>query len=156
MLRYLFPLLLIVACADKKKESSANKVKPLYIVTCTVSHQDSTVVETTDTTLVTSEYFEVGLYSISQSFAFEQLFKARKNLDKRTSTTGTLTALKDFMSSENFEYQFFTIEEKGVSSLTFDSSTDFLNFMSERGYEMVDQTKHGRNFNTDYTFKKKP
>lgn len=56
-------------------------------------------------------------------------------------------------SAENFKSVFLTIVNKDGGEIKFMTSTEFLNFMSGHGYEMVAQIPN--EYGGDYTFKKK-
>lgn len=87
--------------------------------------------------IINSDYFEVRLSSLAD----EAKFIARNN---------TINAYED---GGNFKFVDFTIANKTGKSYKFETNTDFLNFMSERGYDLVDQIKN--KYSVDYTFKKK-
>lgn len=89
------------------------------------------------TTEVASEYFEIGLYSYEGG----DHFTTKKDLED----------VIDLDHPQNTRSKYFEIVEND-SLKSFSSSTEFLNYMSERGYEMVDQSK--LRYHTDYTFKR--
>jgi len=141
ILSYLF---LIVSCnsnkIDPQENIAAEKIVldnkdqatlGLYIKTST------TIGKITSDTLtkITSDYFEVTLGSVRGKG-----YSAGKTIEEAT-------------SMENFRFIFFAITDKDGNALYFKSSADFLNYMSERGYEMADQVKN--KYGADYTFKKK-
>ena len=69
-----------------------------------------------------------------------KIFKAEKYLEK------------DF-SGENIKAVFMTIVGEDGEFIEFKNSMEFLNFMSERGYEMIE--KNEESYVTFFTFKKK-
>lgn len=71
-------------------------------------------------------------------------------------TDGGYHAQKDIVtpkSVDNFKFVFFTIVDKDKKEIHFMTSTDFLNFMSSHGYELVTQIPN--QYGGDYTFKRK-
>ena len=54
---------------------------------------------------------------------------------------------------KNFEFVEYVITDEKGKLLKFNTTTAFLNFMSERGYSLLDQVKN--KYSIDYTFKKK-
>jgi hypothetical protein len=128
-----FCLLSIFSCNNTPKNSS--KTEKLIIKTTTVIGTGKDQKEDDVISEVTSDYFEVGLS--------EQ-------------TTGGYLAQKDIVLpkiGEPFKFVFFRILQKDGTNINFMTSTEFLNFMSAHGYEMVDQLKN--DYGADYTFKKK-
>ncbi len=88
------------------------------------------------TTTVESEYFEVKLSSVSNG----EFYIAGKQL------------LKPQIGRE-YKTEFFKVVDEQGKELEFKTPTDFLNFMSNAGYELKEQEK--QTFGIDYTFKKK-
>jgi hypothetical protein len=131
-------LFILNSCNNTPKNSSTNnskKTEKLYIKTISATGVDKNQVKTETISEVTTDYFEVGLGSL---------------------TTGGYSGQKDIITPEvgkEFKFVFFYIVKKDGSNITFTTSTEFLNFMSARGYEMVDQLKN--NYGADYTFKKR-
>ena len=106
--------------------TSCNQQKSrLYIKTVTVIGIDENQVETDTITIINSDYFEIGLYLGSSE---EPSFITKKDVIKPTSI-------------ENYKAVLFRIVQEDGNDIIFKSSTEFLNFMSKRGYEMIDQLK---------------
>jgi hypothetical protein len=71
-------------------------------------------------------------------------------------TTGGFLAQKDIIEpipGEPFKAEFFQISDKDGVNIKFMTSTEFLNFMSAHGYDMVNQIPN--QYGGDYTFKRK-
>lgn len=90
-----------------------------------------------DTTLnvISDEYFEIKLSSYSSGLNWG----ASMNLK-----AGTKDNIKTF--------RYMYIVDNNYDEIRYDTPADFLNFMAERNYEMVDQTK--KKYAIDYTFRK--
>ena len=118
---------------EEKKLSEDNNKKPLglYIKTSTTIGN----VSSCDSTQITSEYFEVRLGEVEG-----QGYRAEK-------------VIEEAIPGKKFKYVFFIVIDKDGHIPYFKSSADFLNYMSERGYAMIDQIKN--KYGADYTFKKK-
>jgi hypothetical protein len=86
--------------------------------------------------VINTDYFEISLYSASNG----SNFWAEKKIEEPKSL-------------ENFKVVTLYIVDKANKPISYTSSTDFLNYISERGYEMKDQQKF--KYHTDYTFKRK-
>ncbi len=99
--------------------------KPIYIAT--YKSIDSVVVSE-----VKDDYFEISLHSMQSGTNYK--------------------ASKEYKDSEG-DWVFIDIVDMEGERIRFTNSTEFLNFISERGYEMVDQSKE--KYITHYTFKKK-
>jgi len=127
-------LLLIISSCNNAPESSSNSEK-LYIKTSTTIGVGENQWSTEAVSEVTSDYFEVSLSSLT-----DHVYEGEKILEKPIST-------------KNFKYVFFVISDKDGNQIKFKESTEFLNFMFARGYEMVDQVKN--DYGADFTFKKK-
>ena len=126
-------LLLVISCNNVSKKSSS--AEPLYIKTTDVTGVDEEQIKKETISEVTLDYFEVSLSS---------------------QTDGGYHADKDIItptSIENFKAVFFTIVDKDRQEIHFLTSTEFLNFMSAHGYELVSQLLN--EYGGDYTFKKK-
>jgi len=122
--------IIMTSCNQQKNE------KPrLYIKTVTVIGIDENQIETDTITIIDYDYFEIGLY-----LRTDEGFMTNKDVIKATSI-------------ENYKAVEFRIVQEDGSNIMFKSSTEFLNFMSKRGYDMIDQLKS--KYHTDYTFKKK-
>lgn len=125
-----FCLLLICSC------NNSTKNEKLYIKTIDITGVDEKEVKKETISEVTSDYFEVSL----SAYDHFNYYKGERDLVAPTSI-------------ENFKSVFFTIIDKNGNDIQFKESTEFLNFMSTHGYEMVDQIKN--EYGGDYTFKKK-
>ena len=114
----------------------SNTQESLLINTRTVTGSGENSKVTSVISTIESDYFEVTLSELSD----EPKFIAKKDLIEPS-------------SMENYKYVFFNISDEEGENLKFDTSADFLNFMSERGYNLVDQVKN--KYGGDYTFQKK-
>jgi hypothetical protein len=125
-------ILLISACNTSKSSSKSDQ---LYIKTTTATGtgENQKVVEVISE--VTSDYFEVSLSAL-----IDGTYEGEKTIEESTSVV-------------NYKYIFFQISDKDGVLIKFKESTEFLNFMSAHGYEMIDQVKN--RYGGDYTFKKK-
>lgn len=125
-------LILMLLCFLNSCQKDSPKI---YIKTSTISGFPK--MEKRDTTTeVTMEYFEIGLYSYESG----NHFTTRKELEN----------VIDLEHPQNSKSKYFEIVEND-SLKSFTSSTEFINYMLERGYEMVDQSK--LRHHTDYTFR---
>lgn len=134
-----FSLIIIISCGTITKRSSG--YEKLFIKTISYTDIGSEQVKTETTSEITSDYFEVGLRF---KYGLESL------------SEGQYIAIKDIIrpsSHENFKNVFFNIVDKDGNLIVFSTTTDLLNFMSVRGYEMIDQLKNEDG--VDYTFKRK-
>ena len=86
------------------------------------------------TTQFKDKYLEIGLTSINSGAAYI----ATKEIKRATLEDPTATQI--------------VIVDEASKPMQFQSATEFLNYMSSFGYEMVDQKKH--KYGADYTFKK--
>ncbi len=120
---------LLTSC-NPKPELRVN-LKKSTMINDNPNHKDSIYVED-------SEYFEIGLYSYSNTKGIT--YSAKKDIEKPT-------------TSEDFKMVTLSIVDASNKIVVYNNSTEFLNYMAERGYEMTDQEK--LEFRTDYTFKKK-
>ena len=120
---------LIVSCSKK------NELPGLFIKTSDVKGVDENQVRKDTITKFALDYLEVGLNSYDGGF-----FKAKKDLVKPESLG-------------DFKMKFYFIADSLGKEIEFENSTEFLNFMSARGYEMADQVKH--QYRIDYTFKRR-
>jgi hypothetical protein len=130
--------LLISSCNNAPKNSStanSKKTEKLYIKTTDVTGVDEKKVKKETISEVITDYFECELSSQEDGG-----YHAQKDIVTPTSI-------------ENFKFVFFTIVEKDGNEIHFMTSTDFLNYMSAHGYEMVTQIPN--EYGGDYTFKKK-
>jgi uncharacterized lipoprotein YajG len=134
--------LLITSCNNTPKTSSktdtpkiSSKTEKLFIKTVSATGTGENQKSTETISEVTSDYFEIKLAAL---------------------TDVGYGAQKDVITPEvgkEFKYVFFYIVNEDGSNIKFTTSTEFLNYMSLRGYEMVDQIKN--EYGTDYIFKKK-
>jgi len=121
----------------------ASQKEKLYIKTVTITGWGSEQVTKEVITEVTNDYFEIKFFSgVSDS-------------DGRTAITSMTDLVKSIKlkGTTDFKHVYFTVVNKDGSQIKFTAPTEFLNFMSARGYELFDQTKN--KFSIDYTFKKK-
>ncbi|MFC2119192.1 hypothetical protein ACFLSY_11170 [Bacteroidota bacterium] len=146
----LFLVIILSSCKQGENESKSDTGTPIteqkteeeskkpqvYIKTVSAVGVDENQVKTDTITTIDTDYFEVGLYLMVD----ETNYTTKKDIVKPTSI-------------ENFKSVFFYLVDNDGMKINFKGSTEFLNFMSERGYEMVDQVKF--DYHTDYTFKKR-
>jgi len=85
---------------------------------------------------IATDYFEIGLYSLASGKGYI----AEKQIEEPTSL-------------ENFRSVSLNVVDSSLNPIIFGSSTDFLNFMSEKGYSMKEQTVEKQH--TDFVFVKK-
>jgi hypothetical protein len=131
-------LLLISSCNNAPKNTSggnSKKADKLYIKTTDVTGVDEKQIKKETISEVTSDYFEATLGSQSDGG-----YLAEK-------------VIAESESIKNFKYVFFTIVDQNSTNIKFQTSTEFLNFMSKHGYELVTQIPN--EYGGDYTFKKK-
>ena len=119
-------------------KNSNSKNNYLYTKTCTGTAKGNSDVKvvTDPVTIFSSDYFEVGLYIMGDN----ESYTAQKTLQEP-------------VVGEDFKSITLYMTDKNGNIINFKSTTDFLNFMSEHNYDLVDQTKS--KYRTDYTFKKK-
>lgn len=148
-----FALLFLISCQPGNSENSGDETEKdeavteevqnstsgpkLYILTTTAVGTDENQVKTDSLSEITSEYFEVGLYLLSDG---NKGYVATKKIEEPTSL-------------ENFRYVFFNVTDENGETQYFKSSTEFLNYMAERDYVMQAQEKD--KYHTDYVFKKR-
>ena len=120
---------LFTSC-NPKSELRVN-LKTSTLVNDNPNHKDSIYV-------VNSEYFEIGLYSYTD--LQNVTYSAKKEIEQSN-------------ISEVFKMVTLSVVDASNKDVVYNNSTEFLNYMSERGYEMTDQEKF--KYRTDYTFKKK-
>ena len=125
--------LICVSCSQNKGNST--KAEKLYIMT-TLAEQPGSEMKTTKTmSEISSDYFEVSLAS-----QIDGGYLAQKDVIKP-------------IPGQPFKAKFFQISEKNGTLINFMTSTEFLNFMSAHGYELVNQIPG--EYGGDYTFKRK-
>ena len=110
------------------QQESDRDAPTLYIKTTTATGEGDNQVFTDTTTMVDSDNFEVTLTAM-----------------------GIGLAIYYYGSKDIGNGKFFNIVESD-SIAKFRGSGEFLNYMSERGYKMVDEKRD--EFSTDYTFKR--
>ena len=128
-----FCLLLINSCNTNPKNSS--KFETLYIKTTTAKGSGKDMIKSESISQISTDYFEVTLESLS---------------------SGGFMADKDIIEpriGEPFYMVSFQISQKDGTDIVFLTSTDFLNFMSTHGYNLVNQIPN--EYGGDYTFKRK-
>jgi hypothetical protein len=131
-------LLIISSCKNAPKNPSndnTSRTEKLYIKTTTTTGTGKEAATKETITEVHSDYFEVGL-----------------DLQK----TGEYSASKEIYvpkTGEKFKYIFFTISQEDGTMIKFNTSEEFLNFMSSRGYDMVNQIRN--EYGANFTFRKK-
>jgi hypothetical protein len=129
----LFCLLQISSCNNSPNVSS--RTETLYIKTTTAEEIGKEMKKSEVVSVINTDYFEVGLSS---------------------QTTGGFLAQKDIVEPKidiPFKSVFFQVCQKEGTNIKFMTTTEFLNFMSAHGYDMVNQIPN--NYGADYTFKKK-
>lgn len=124
-------LSLLIACTNEKKAPK------LFLQTVTIEGTKKNEKTTKKTEVIDSDYFEIGLFLLVDK---SKGFHAKIEIEKPESI-------------DNFRKVFAQIADERDSAIYFKGSTEFLNYMSERGYLMVDQVK--KKYSTDYTFQKK-
>jgi hypothetical protein len=116
-------------------ESQVATLPKVYIKLSQVNGVDESQVRKDSVYILKDNYFEIGLFSYDEG----KFYLAKRDLVEPKSI-------------QNFYAEFIFITNEDGSDYKFSNSTDFLNFMADCGYEMVDQKKF--DFRTDYTFKK--
>ena len=143
MYRTLFAIAVILqfaSCNINQSESQSTDINSdenstLYIKSVEATGTDTSQMKI-NVSSVSSDYFEIGLEEAGNG----SHYVAEKTIEQK-------------MSMDNFKSSFFFIVNKKGEQMKFKTSTEFLNFMSARDYEMVDQAK--KRYGIDYTFKKK-
>jgi hypothetical protein len=128
-----FYLLLISSCNNSPKASS--KAETLYIKTTTAEKIGKDMKKSEVVSKINTDYIEVGLSS---------------------QTTGGYLTQKDIVEPKldiPFKSVFFQVCQKDGTNIKFMTTTEFLNFMSAHGYDMVTQIPN--QYGGDYTFKRK-
>lgn len=124
-LLFVFPVLFILLSCDNDNNN-------IYITTYTVDIDNKL-----DTiSKVDSDYFEIRISQTNDSLG-NMCYVATRDLEK---------------SNNPFLYKWITITNKKGELIYFKSSTDFLNFMSQRKYDLADQ--HPNKYGNSYTFKR--
>lgn len=127
-----------LSCSNASKPVETRVGPKLFIKTMKVVADT----RTDSITVFDQDYLEIGLYSANNGLEFV----AKNTIEPFNTKDG-----KSYMQEITIVDENATSESKG---LRFSNSIEFLNYMSLRGYEMVDQSK--KKYRTDYTFKKKP
>jgi hypothetical protein len=132
-------LLLITSCRAKTESQQASNGASarLYIKTTTVTGVDDNRVVVDTTTMVDSDYFEVTLSVMGVDLA--NYYVGGKDFEEGQSV-------------KDSTWRHFDIVEND-SIVTFNGSGEFMKYMSERGYKMVDEQRN--EYSNDYTFKRK-
>ena len=128
--------LVIITAATFTFTSCKNSNQVIHIQTSEVVGTDDSQIRKDSITTIESEYFEVKISSVSNG----EFYVAGKQL------------LKPQIGKE-YKTEFFKVVDEQGKELEFKTPTDFLNFMSNAGYELKEQEK--QKFGIDYTFKKK-
>ena len=125
-----FLILISVSCTQAPPPTPL-----IHIKTTTAIGAGDEQVKSEKVTQVTSNYFEVKLSVLAD--------------DPNSIAGGTI---EQSGVGEPFKYVFFNIVSADEEVIKFKTPTEFLNFMTEHRYEMVDQKKSQNS--TDYTFRK--
>jgi hypothetical protein len=126
-------MILFYSCNHNRTRTA--KLEKLFIKTTVAEEAGSEMKKNETISEITSDYFEVSLSS---------------------QTDGGFHAQKDIIEPEPgkpFKAEFFQISQQNGTLIKFMTSTEFLNFMSAHGYELVDQIPN--QYGGDYTFKRK-
>lgn len=126
----IFSLFIIGSCTN-------TEVPKLYIKTLTSTGVISNIegaVQKDTVSLYTDDYLEVSL-----NLNTGGIYKANRVIEQET-------------HEENFKVVTFFISNEQGQVMTFKTSTEFLNYMSIRKYELVSKDEY--EFRTDYIFKK--
>ena len=126
-------LLLVCSCNNGQKK--APKPETLYILTTTATYPNNVMNKVDAISEINTDYFECDLSLL---------------------TTGGYYGQKDITKPEvgvPFKAVFFQICNKDKTLITFVTTTEFLNFMSAHGYDLVTQIPN--KYGGEYTFKRK-
>lgn len=126
---FLFFITVILSCQSKE-------TKHITIKTTTVKGQSGREQRKDSISIVSSEYFNVNLESVNNG----EFYVARESV--RESIVGS-----------EIDFELINVVDDKGKELRFKDSTQFLNFMGERGYEMKEQKE--KKFSFSYTFKRK-
>ncbi len=121
------------SCAQSTSDSTEKKLLVKLSATTGVNENQKTI---DSVYTVETDYFEISLYLLEGGSGF----MAQQEIEKPT-------------SMENFRYKRLYVVDASEEPREFTTSTDFLNYMAERGYQMQDQEKF--EYRTDYIFKRK-
>jgi len=125
----LFVCIIGLACS----QPSVSRPK-LYITTKSATGSGDTQKVSDSLSVVTDEYVEFVLYPTTDG-----KFGASRTLDEPKSMA-------------NFRFVFYYLSDEAKKDVFFQTPANFLNYLSERGYEMV--TKENTRAGASYTFKK--
>jgi len=117
-------LLICVGCGQKRLAVHLNKITTIDTVSTTKSYD------------LIDDYFNVKLSSVTQPTGKYYIAKRENSI-----------------STNPFQFEQIVIVDELGKTTHFTDATEFLNFMSARGYEMASETKS--KYGGDYTFKKK-
>lgn len=143
-LAMLFLIILGISCAPKSEQIKEQSQEPkvvkevhkILVKFTSVTDVDGKQISKDTIKALDTEYFEIGLSSISKGTSYI----AQRDIEQ--SKVG-----------QPFHSEYLSIVHGDGNVVHFNDSNEFLNYMSERGYELVDQSKS--KYRTDYTFKKK-
>jgi len=121
-------------CQTKKGDVAQEK----GVIIKTTTRQSIQGKKTEDSVVgvLNTDYIEISLDSYDNA----QHYEANKDLEKT------------YKSTTDYKFVLLKVIDNQGNPIQFKTSTDFLNFMSEKGYKMVDQKKG--EYNIDYTFNK--
>lgn len=128
----------ISSCNQSSQSKNVGKaiIPQVFVKLSTTTGVDEKRMTKDSNYVIETDYFEVGLYSVGQG----KSYIAEKEIEEPKSI-------------ENFKSVTLYVVDSTQNPISFNNSTEFLNYMSERRYEMVDQQK--LKYRTDYTFKKR-
>jgi hypothetical protein len=134
-MKNLFTLIaLILTLASCKNESKIKLQKT------TITEVGNENIKTVSDSYLNSDYFEINLVMYSNEKDESKYYLAQKDLVKPE-------------IGKDFKMEVLKIVDQNNEEMQFTNSTDFLNFMSQNGYEMQLQEK--KEYRIEYTFKKK-
>jgi hypothetical protein len=141
-MKYYLPFLAAFFAISCNNSSTPDPITPQYPGLFVTKKTFTKVAETIDSAIVTSqiglEYFDIDLIAMAEP---AHGFVAQKTLEE--------PAL-----SKPFRYVYQVITDSSGRSEQFASSTEFLNYMAVRGYEMQQDSRI--KFGHSYTFRLKP
>jgi thioredoxin-related protein len=117
---------------NSKEASSTNK--ELFVNKLTASIVDDKEERKEELLKINDEYFEI-------------------NLEKQNQHYIAVKDIENIVSGSNIKHVSISIVDDSGQLIRFNNSTEFLNHISDRGYELVNQKND--NDKTHYTFKKK-
>lgn len=113
-----------------------NNTPPIYIKTTKIKGTEGKEHRMDSISTLTSEYFKIKLESMQSG----KFYIAEESI-------------KQVIINKDIDFEFLNIVDEKGKKLEFKNSTEFLNFMAERGYEMKEQIE--KKFSFNYTFKRK-